>query len=374
MAIGATVFGLRFSAASQPGVKVVIAATATANEPAPTLSTDILQTLRAAGDLSAAAAAYIVSPSDGQSTVMPLSPSRADGQVTYGPISAEALKANISAIMRMLQNEANAGQLDLLATIAAATRDVSPPGTLIVVSSGLSTTGGFDLRDVGWGAVPSSLAEQLKARGLLPDLAGWHVVFTGLGDVAGHQPALPQPQQATLTAYWTAICQASGATACSVDKTPRPQLASHVTGSVPVVPVPVVAATTGPAYATTFTLPDTLLFQFNSTTLIPYANMTLQPIVQMARSHHLLVSITGYASPDGGTSAYNLALSAKRANAVRHKLIALGLPPGQIVRVIGAGTAGKDRDACLTHGQLDEAACAQLRRVVIVLSPAKPTP
>ena len=68
---------------------------------------------------------------------------------------------------------------DLLATIAAAIRAAPPPATLIVISSGLSTSGGLDLRQVGWDASPSSVAAQLKARGLLPDLAGYRVISLG---------------------------------------------------------------------------------------------------------------------------------------------------------------------------------------------------
>ena len=92
--------------------------------------------------------------------------------------------------------------------------------------------------------------------------------------------------------------------------------------------------------------------------------------------NHGLLKIVGrpqWRTVDGGSRAYNLALSARRANAVRDRLLALGLPARQAGRVTGAGTAGKSRDACLIHGQLDEAACAQLRKVVIVLSPAAAT-
>jgi peptidoglycan-associated lipoprotein len=135
----------------------------------------------------------------------------------------------------------------------------------------------------------------------------------------------------------------------------------------------VVTSVRGPENSTTTSLPDTLLFPFNSSTLIPSADTLLQPIARRARSQHQLVSITGYASPDGGTTAYNLALSERRANAVRNRLTALGLPADQITQVTGAGTAGQSPDVCLVHGQLDEAMCAQLRRVVIVLSPAAVT-
>ena len=241
-----------------------------------------------------------------------------------------------------------------------------------MVSSGLSTAGGFDLRQVGWDANPSLVASQLKALGLLPDLDGWQVVFSGLGDVAGRQHALPLPQQTTLESYWTAICRASGAASCRVDTTARPQLASHVTNPAPVVPVPVVASVRGPNSASVATtVPNALLFQFNSSVLVPSADAILQPIAQRARHQRQLISITGYASPDGGSAAYNTELSLLRARAVRTRLIALGLPAGQIAQVKGLGADGKTIQACKVAGKFDEAVCAQLRHVVIVLWPAK---
>jgi outer membrane protein OmpA-like peptidoglycan-associated protein len=242
-----------------------------------------------------------------------------------------------------------------------------------VISSGLSTSGGFDLRSTGWDAIPGSIAAQLKARGLLPDLVGYHVVFSGLGGTADRQPPLPLPQQSTLINYWEAICQASGAASCSVDDTDRPEPPSRSAIPVPLVPVPAVISVKGPDNRTVTTLPDTLLFSFDSSTLLPFADTVLRPLAQRARSQHQLVSITGYASPDGGTKAYNLALSARRANAVRNRLIALGLPAGQITQATGLGTAGQSPAACLVHNQLDEAKCQQLRRVVIILSSATVT-
>jgi outer membrane protein OmpA-like peptidoglycan-associated protein len=135
--------------------------------------------------------------------------------------------------------------------------------------------------------------------------------------------------------------------------------------------VPTVQSVAGPGGATTTIVPDALLFQFGSSALLPTADGILQPVVTQARRHHLTVSITGYASPDGGTTAYNIALSERRAEAVSQRLHALGLLDDQIIEVTGVGTAGKSPAACLVHGQPDEAVCAQLRRVVITMSPAQ---
>ena len=347
---------------------IVIVPSATANEPAPELSADNRSLLENAAATSTQADAYVVNPTTGQPTEVPLTPRRADGQVEYGPRRGYLLDQNMTRVGQLLQEQAASGPFDLLDMIASAVRVTSPPGTLLILSSGLSTAGGFDLRQVGWDADPSSIAAQLKQRGLLPDLAGWRVIFSGLGDTAGRQPALPLPQQTTLASYWMAICRAAGAAACQTDETTRPDPPSRSTTPVPVVPVPVVLSVRGPNGATGVSVPSDELFAFDSAVLLPGADAILGPLAAKARSGHLLVTVTGYASPDGGSAAYNLALSRARALAVRARLVALGLPPGQITRVTGLGTDGKTSQACDVAGQFDEAVCAQLRRVVVLLS------
>lgn len=118
-----------------------------------------------------------------------------------------------------------------------------------------------------------------------------------------------------------------------------------------------------PASLRSASVPSVLFFGSNNAVLGRSADIVLQPIARWARSQHLTVSITGYAS-DGGSAGYNLALSKQRANAVRDKLIALGVRATQINQITGAGTAG----------QPDEAICAYLRRVVIILSPIPEAP
>lgn len=355
--------------ASTPEVFVVVSS-ATANEPAPELAADNRSMLEHAGATSTQAEAYVVDPATGQPADVPLTPRRADGQVEFGPSRAYLLSQNVDRVQQLLGGEAVSGPFDLLGLIASAVRVTSPPGTLLVLSSGLSTAAGFDLRQVGWDANPGSIATQLKHRGLLPNLAGWHVIFAGLGDTAGRQPALPLPQRTTLAAYWMAICHAAGAATCGTDEMTRPDPPSHSTTPVPIVPVPVIQSVRGPKGSVGESVPADQLFAFDRASLLPGADGILGPLAAKARSGHLLASITGYASPDGGSDAYNTALSEARARAVRSRLIALGLPPGQITHVAGVGTDGKTSQACDVAGQFDEAICAQLRRVVVLLAPS----
>ena len=344
---------------------VVIAATATANEPAPSLSSADLHLLTSTGETSANGVAYVVSPASGQPARLPLTPRRADGEVEYGPQRPALLSANLSRVTGRLRTEAATRPFDLLGTMLAASRAAPPPATMLLLSSGVSTAGGFDLRAVGWAERPATAAAILKHRGLLPDLKGWTVIFSGLGETAGRQPALPLPQQTTLAAYWLAICHAAGATACRVDQSLQPLRPSHSTVPVPVVPVPVVRSITGPHQQMKSIVPADLLFRFNSSALVTAADSYLGPIAEQEIRGGYFVAITGQASPDGGTAAYNDRLSVLRARAVEDRLIALGVPPTRITRVRGVGT---DHQTCTVHGTLDESRCAQLRRVVIVLA------
>jgi len=54
-----------------------------------------------------------------------------------------------------------------------------------------------------WQVSPASIAAQLKARGLLPALQGYKVVFSDLGiDIPGPQPAPWLPEDRILVCYW----------------------------------------------------------------------------------------------------------------------------------------------------------------------------
>ena len=266
----------------------------------------------------------------------------------------------------------HADVLDALNVAGHAIRAACPyGGTIYLEDSGLQETGVVNFRETGMlSADPAAIASFLTRHHDLPYLADTTVVLAGIGDTAPPQVPLSISEQDNVTAIWSAIAKAGGATSVQVDPAPVSGPAPvHVPAVLP-VPLPVVSSVPGPGGTITYRLPGVLLFYFESATLVPTADAVLRPLAEQARRRHLEVSITGYASPEGSVT-YNVALSKRRAIAVRDRLIALGLPPGGITRVTGAGTAGQTLSACLTQGQLDEAKCATLRRVVITLSPAK---
>ena len=116
-------------------------------------------------------------------------------------------------------------------------------------------------------------------------------------------------------------------------------------------------------------VPADELFAFNSASLLAGADGVLSPLASRARAqhragHHHRLRLAGR-----WVGRLQPGLSKDRARAVRNRLVALGLPLSQISQVTGLGTAGQPPRACDLHGQLDEAICAGLRRVVILLIP-----
>jgi OmpA family len=356
------------ASASSPAV-VVLLSSATRNEPAPVLASPDLDLLRTDAGDSKDAIAYVVNPNTGQASEVSLTPRRPDGEVDYGPTRAQIIAGNIDRVQQLLRLEAAQVPFDLITFIAEAVRVSPTPGTLIIVSSGLSTAGVFDLRQVGWGANPRLIAQQLKEMGALPSLAGWHVIFSDQAVISAPQPPLPLLQQTELRSYWLAICRAAGAASCQTDLLTRPEPPSRSSTPVPLVPVPQVESVHGPAGWSGPEVPADAFFAFNQATLLSGADSILEPLVHKAETWHLQISIAGYSSPDGGSAAYNLALSLRRSDAVAARLVALGVEPSQIVQVRGYGLAGKKAAACTVNGHLDEAVCAQYRHVNILLSP-----
>jgi OOP family OmpA-OmpF porin len=266
----------------------------------------------------------------------------------------------------------HADVLDALNVAGHAIRAACPHGgTIYLEDSGLQETGLVNFREAGMlGADPADVVSFLAHGGDLPYLTGITVVLAGIGDTAPPQVPLSIGEQQNVTAIWVAIAKAGGATSVRVDPAPLGGPAPAHVPLVLLVLVPAASSMPGPGGTLITSLPDVLLFYFNSATLAPTADAVLQPLAEQARSQHLGVSITGYASPEG-SAAYNIALSERRAMAVRDRLIALGLPADQITRVTGVGSAGQSLNYCLVNGQLDEARCATLRRVVVTLSSAE---
>lgn len=106
---------------------------------------------------------------------------------------------------------------------------------------------------------------------------------------------------------------------------------------------------------------DRVLFVVDQSTLTPQAMQTLDGQAQwlLANASYLAV-IEGHAD-EQGTREYNVALGARRANAVREYLISRGVPESRLRTI----SYGKERPIAVCS---DESCYAQNRRAVTVIS------
>jgi len=373
VALSVTVALLVAGCAKENGQEtIVIGETATTNEPMPQLGPSEIALLDHNASTSVDAQAVVINPDTDEPTTVMLTPHRPDGQVDYGPTASSKITQAVAEVEKLVSAGRSDAPLDLLSTMATAARTSVGPATMFLISSGVSTAGGLDLRQVGWEDGPQTLAAALGEKGLIPRLSGWDVIYTGLGDTQEPQAPLELPQRAALSSYYLAICRASGAASCEVDQTLRDTRRPNSTTPEPTVAVPEPTTVVGPGGATTTRFPtDSLGFAFDSARLGPGADAQLEPSVAQAIASQSIVTVAGTASPEAGTGSYNQWLSQARSEAVAKAMQSLGLPASQLGSVTGLGTNGVPASDCIVGGQIDEVVCSQYRTVVVTLTPPR---
>jgi hypothetical protein len=356
-----------------PGTVAIVVAHH-ANELAPSLGEPQLGALRAAAldPDSDDAAAYVVAAGRPDVEVVDLEPRRPNGRIERGPRIDVLVDERLTALQQAVTRAAEQGtDVDLLRALGvAATTDAA---TVVVLTSGLSTTDPLDMRVTGWDRDPADLARDLREQRLLPELAGRTVVISGLGRTAGAQPALGLRELARLRDLWTAVCEAAGGS-CRVDESVRPALSPVSRLTPPVVPVPAVTTARAPDGVERVEVPASVLFAPDSCALTDpaTARTDLAPVADRLASGAFAISISGRTAPVGPGDGVELATC--RARAAAELLQQLGVPAHAIAEVRGDGTLLDPPDAALDEsGRPDPTRLAALRRVVFILVPQEVT-
>ncbi len=119
-----------------------------------------------------------------------------------------------------------------------------------------------------------------------------------------------------------------------------------------------------------YSLPADVLFAFDSATLRPEANASLQQTLASIRQAIPYPAIRVEGNTDSiGSAAYNTQLSLRRAQAVRQWLVGQGIPPAAITE-IGNGESRPVAPNTQPNGQDNPQGRALNRRVDLVASPA----
>ncbi len=350
-------------AAAAPGALAVIVG-AHSNMVAPSLLDSVKTELDTASELGSPATVIV---DDGNPTASaPLALKTANDNPLYQQDQVKQLKNMID------KTRAGNPEVDLLAAINLAARsvgDAAGPKTIVVIDSGLQTTGALRFQDQDGAllnASPDEVVGQLRRTQQLPNLTGMRVVFTGLGDTAPPQQPLPAPARTVLVALWTKIVESAGGKA-DVKQAPLPSTRPR-DGLPPVTIVPVAAQSIGPLPTVTVLRDGTVGFVPDQAVLKdPAAARAVLADYAKAIKDGRRALLTGTTASDG-TPEYRRQLSEKRAGAVRDLLVGLGAPADRIsTRGLGSDFPGyvPDRDA---HGNLDPIPAAQNRQVIIELS------
>jgi len=233
--------------------------------------------------------------------------------------------------------KANDPQADPLTALDTAARTVharGTTGTVVLVDSGLQTTGAlrYATSDLLL-ASGSDVVGHLRSTRQLPDLSGITVLLVGLGDTAKPQTRVDSATRGRLVEQWTAISSAAGATCVEVDSQP---LTTSPPADLPEVmrvdvPEPAEPELPDDRQAPVPLREDSVGFLDDSAELRDptAASKSLERLAQHIVAGHYRVSLVG-TTATAGTEEGRRTLSLQRANAVRNLLVDLGVPEDRI--------------------------------------------
>lgn len=353
---------------------LAIAITGTANEPEPSLPAAVEAEAKDRAEHShrvgGAVVALIVQGRPAR--LVDLTPMRKDRVENADQRRAAAVQRNLQALEAAVATATAATPgLDLLGTLDTAAL-VAPGIPIVAVSSAVSTADPADLGRLGWPDQVADLVEWLERTRQLPlHLTGHPVRLFHVGDVAGAQPALPNPVRLGLVRFVEDACDRAGGDCRAEDDLPSGQPPRAT------LPVPVVAVPPPPEpprrpdaqrCETVTSVPSALLFGPDSAELVPQADAALQPVVDTVRAGRgeTVVSLVRGHTADAGPGD-GLALSRQRARAVAEALARLGVPAGVIRTVDGVGESQPVVPNWTDDGRQSSQA-ARNRRVEIRLS------
>lgn len=309
----------------------------------------------------------------------------------YKSASAERLDMDARAkttnlIAGMQSVIATDPEVDYLAALNLAVRTLSSlegydSKTIVVIGTGLSTTGVLDFQNNLISAEPGTIVELLKEKGEIPGFDGITVYWQQMGDVAAPQQALTSAQRNNLQGIYGGIVEAGGGTFVYNDIIANP--VNEGTSYPAVTPVDLPADTpisfnpeTLNPEATENVLAEPIVLTEEQITFIgdkaeylypEEAESVLKPIADFLLSNDVTILLCGTTAGDGN-SAYTMALSQTRADAVKQSLVDLGIDPSRIIAV-GLGSS----DPWHVYGIPTSDKAASCNRKVVMLDASSQT-
>ena len=270
-------------------------------------------------------------------------------------------------------------ETDYLKALSLASRSLSSLAgydskKIIVIGTGLSTSGILDFRNNLLAAEPEVIVGLLDEQEAIPDFTGMNVTWQQLGDVAAPQQELTSRQMNRLISIYEGIVT-SGNGLFTYDSTigmpvntgidyPSVSLVDLPSETPMVFEYESVSASNDDQFSEPVVLSeDQVAFVEDSADYLnpDQALEVLTPVAQWLTEHYdVTILLVGTTAGDTN-SDYALSLSLDRANAVRNSLIDLGVDPSQIITT-GLGSS----DPWHVYGLGLGAEASVNRKVVIV--------
>lgn len=298
-------------------------------------------------------------------------------------LDTDARSKATNIVISMQNVIANDPEVDYIAALRLAVRTLSSlegydSKRIIVLGTGLSTTGVLDFNNNLISAEPDVVVSLLDEKSEIPDFSGITVYWQQMGDVAAPQKELTSAQRMKLQGIYGGLVEAGGGTFIYNEIIANP---TDVTSQLPAV--------------TPVELPDDTLISFNPMAFeesagdeenvfeepvilteeqvsfigdkAEYLNpeeamKTLQPIAEYLIEHPVTILLAGTTA--GDTDSENTkALSLARAVTVKATLVELGVDDSRIIAV-GLGSVN---DPWHIWGAGYEGAAASSNRKVVLL-------
>ena len=309
----------------------------------------------------------------------------------YKSASAERLDMDARAkttnlIAGMQSVIATDPEVDYLAALNLAVRTLSSlegydSKTIVVIGTGLSTTGVLDFQNNLISADPGTIVELLKQKEEIPAFDGITVYWQQMGDVAAPQQALTSAQRNKLQQIYGGIVEAGSGTFVYNEIIANPANEGTVYPMVTPVALP---ADTPISFEpemlnpedTENVLAEPVVLTEEQITFIgdkaeylypEEVESVLKPIADFLLSNDVTILLCGTTAGDGN-SVYTMELSQARANAVKQSLVDLGVDPSRIIAV-GLGSS----DPWHVYGIPTSDKAASCNRKVVLLDASSQT-
>ncbi len=277
-------------------------------------------------------------------------------------------------------------EVDYLAALNLALRTLSSleeydSKTIVVIGTGLSTTGVLDFQNNLISAEPGTIVELLEEKGEIPCFNGIMVYWQQMGDVAAPQAQLSSAQRNKLQQIYGGIVEAGGGTFVCNDIIANPVNEGTAYPAVTPVELPAdIPISFNPetlnSEATENVLAEPVVLTEEQITFIgdkaeylypEEAESVLKPIADFLLSNDVTILLCGTTAGDGN-SAYTMELSQVRADAVKQSLVDLGVDPSHIIAV-GLGST----DPWHVYGIPTSDKAASCNRKVVLLDASSQT-